>query len=68
MIVDRTMQKRTRLSTSYPRASKQPAAKHSRDALAHYVRTITTPPNLDDLNQLSIQAKIGKRLFEGKAN
>jgi hypothetical protein len=33
MIIDRTMQKRTRLSRSYPRASKQPAAKHSRDAL-----------------------------------
>jgi hypothetical protein len=33
MIIERTMEKRVRLSRSYPRASKQPAAKHSSDAL-----------------------------------
>lgn len=33
MIIERTTQKRKRLSREYPRASKQPASKHSSDAL-----------------------------------
>lgn len=33
LIIERTMEKRTRLSRSYPRASKQPAKKHSNQAL-----------------------------------